>query len=407
MAKRRKNQAKEEAKKEKKEKFLYKDLGDGYEIKYREKANGIGGYPEVEIELLKDKSSVKKITDDLGYFLDFPEYVKDSWMEKLIGGLDPCVRYVANVYEFKYGFALFSWTVQPDGRYDEDEYGFGGDHEEEVVLYSYVNKSGEFVTPFADFNYRRRLESLAEFQKRTDDFIWDSMPDGHELWVSPSVKSKVDRYGHYRPFYGNTIVFPLEKDVCDKIDILQQKLDEIRKDFKDNQPEAYLADALNKDTYHITLHDLFYGRDKEEAAARIKASEKNVLYILSQIQNMDFPKIKVEPVCMYNMNSTSVVLGFQAVSVRDHENLMMLYELFQPIVELKDYTPHVTLGYFRYGKHKEAKLRTLKSLVGSVNGSIHQMKKSGMDLSIELDVKNLTYQYFTSMNCYFESGKGF
>ena len=139
--------------------------------------------------------------------------------------------------------------------------------------------------------------------------------------------------------------------------------------------------------------------------ARIKGAEKNILYILEQIKKMDFPKIKVEPTALYNMNSTSVVLGFKAVNETDHENLMMLYELFQPIVELKDYTPHLTLGYFRYGKHKEEKLWALKRLILYVNEAIKHMKENGADLSIELDVKKIAYQYFTSMNSYFEGGK--
>ncbi len=382
-----------------------KNLGDGYQIRYRGKANGRGGYHSVDMELLKDGKQVKKITNENGIFLDFPGVVEGPWRKKLVWGFDPCVNYVSRVYEFKHGFSLFEWMVQPDGRYYEDETGFGADSEEEVVLYAYMNKKGEFVTPFADFDCRPQPENYEEFKARTDKFIWTSMPEGYDLWVSSSVRSKVDRYGHYKPFLGNTVVFPLEKDVCEKLNTLQKKLEYIRKDFEHKQIEAYLADALNVDTYHITLHDLFSGTDEEEVLKRVKVAERNVLYIMGQIQKMDFPKIKVEPVAMYNMNSTSVVLGFEAVSKEDHENLMMLYELFQSIVTLKEYTPHVTLGYFRYGKHKEAKISPLKNLMKFVNESIKQMKEAGMDLTIELDVKDLRYQYFSSMNCYFEGEK--
>ena len=147
------------------------------------------------------------------------------------------------------------------------------------------------------------------------------------------------------------------------------------------------------------------GREEDEVMTRIKGAEKNILYILEQIKKMDFPKIKVEPTALYNMNSTSVVLGFKAASKKDHENLMMLYELFQPIVELKEYTPHVTIGYFRYGKHKEAKLRALKHLILHVNEAMKHMKENGADLTIELDVKKMAYQYFTSMNCYLEGNR--
>lgn len=399
------NQGINDNKEKAKENVFYTDLGEGFQITYREKANGLGGMHSVDMELLKDGHSVKKITNEYGDFLDFPGFVEGPWRSGLVRSSAPRVNFASRVYEFRHGFSLFSWMVQPDGRYDADEDGYGADSEDEVVLYAYMNKRGEFVTPFADFNYVCQLESLEGFQERTGRFIWNSLPDGHELWVSDSARSKVDRFGHYKPFFGSTIVFPLEKEACEKLDILQKQLEEIRNDFKENQPEAYLADALNMDTYHITLHDLFYGTDEEEVSKCVKSSEKNVLYILEQIQKLDYSKIKVVPTSMYNMNSTSVVLGFEAASKEDHDNLMMLYELFQPIVQLKEYTPHVTLGYFRYGKHKEAKLGSLKALIKQVNERIQQMKNDGADMTIELDVKNITYQYFTSMNCY--SPKGF
>lgn len=383
----------------------YKNLGEGYSLKYNQKTNYRGGNYKVGMELLKNGTLIKKITDESGWFIDFPGVVDGSWRKKLIGGYDPCVNYVSNMYEFKHGFSLFEWMLQPDGRYDEDETGFGAGSEEEVVLYAYINQKGEFVTPFADFRSKPKLESFEEFKERTNEFIWNSMPNGHDLWVSNSVRSKVDRYGHYKSFFGSTVIFPLEKKDCEKLDGLQQKLEEIRKDFAHIPLEAYLADALNMDTYHLTLHDLFAGTDEGEVLQRIKASEKSVRYIMDQLRKMDVPKIRIVPTAMYNMNSTSVVLGFEAATKEDHDNLMMLYELMQPVVRLKEYTPHVTIRYFRYGKHKEAKIYPLKDLIKSVNESIKQMKEAGRDLTIELDVKNLRYQYFLNMNSYFEGGK--
>lgn len=399
MAKRRINKSKNKIIENKGKTFLYKDLGDGYELKYRIKSNGLGGYHDVDMELLKDKETVKKITDEYGGFIDFPGVLNGPWMDKLVGGYEPYVNFAASIYKFKYGFSLFSWTVQPDGRYYEDETGFGAERDEEVVLYSYMNKKGEFVTPFSEFQYNRQIESFEAFKERTHGFSRDSMPSGHELWVSSSAKKKVDLYGKYKPFFGNTVVFPLEKEMCDYLDSIQSRLGIIRKQFEYNQPEAYLANALDKDTYHITLHDLFYGEDKSEVENRYKASEKQVLNIIHKIREMDFPSIFVEPVYLYNMNSTSIVLGFQAIDEKNHENLMMLYELFQPVVQLKEYTPHATLSYFRYGHHKNEKLNSIRELIKEVNQEIKTKK-----MVVELDVKKISYQYFESMNHYREGG---
>lgn len=267
---------------------------------------------------------------------------------------------------------------------------------------SWRDKKGESVTLFSDFSTSSEIESLEAFKTRTGSFIWNSLPQEFDLWVSPSVKKKVDFKGEYREFFGNTVVFLLADEVLDYIDRIQQKLEKIREDYKYNQPEAYLADALKKETYHITLHDLINGPDREMIKDEIQYTEKKVLYILNKLKETDYPIIKMEPVCMYNMNSTSVVLGFQPVSEEDHQNLMMLYQLFQTVVELSyPLTPHVTLSYFRYGKHKSEKLSDLRALIQEINTQIDADKKEGKGLVVELDVKHLAYQRFSSMNHYF------
>jgi len=40
------------------------------------------------------------------------------------------------------------WTLQPDGRYFEDEDGFGAENCEEITLYSYIDTNGIFTEPF-------------------------------------------------------------------------------------------------------------------------------------------------------------------------------------------------------------------------------------------------------------------
>ena len=38
---------------------------------------------------------------------------------------------------------------QPDGRYFEDDDGFGAEKCEEIILYAYLNEKGRVVTPFS------------------------------------------------------------------------------------------------------------------------------------------------------------------------------------------------------------------------------------------------------------------
>ena len=41
-----------------------------------------------------------------------------------------------------------AWTVQLDGRFWEDEEGFGGTPDNEIELYALLDREGRFVTPF-------------------------------------------------------------------------------------------------------------------------------------------------------------------------------------------------------------------------------------------------------------------
>ena len=402
MGKRRihKNKNKQQEVQNKEEKWERKDMGEGFFIKYGERANS-----DAENKLCrKDGESIteiKMLTDKLGCFIDFPGVTDGEWRKKLICGMSERIRYYYHVGEFWQGAALFSWTVQPDGRYEEDENGFGKENYEEVTLYSYLNKKGEFITPFADFHPGKQRESLEMFKNRTTGFMENSMPEGHELWVSSGVKQKVDQYGHYKPFYGNTVVFPLEDEMRNYVENIQKKLEDIRRDFENCQQEAYLADSLEKDTYHITLHDLTFSIDKEEAEEKIKATKAGALRILEKLKSMDLPVIKMEPAYLFAMNGTSLVLGFQAIDEENQNNLNMLYEMFQTIVELPyPLTPHVTLSYFRYGKHNKYKIQGLRNIFKEVNAQIKKDQSSGNNPIVQLDVKNLVYQHFSSMNKY-------
>ena len=43
---------------------------------------------------------------------------------------------------------IMLWEIQPDGRYWEDEDGFGGTSDAEVTLYTFLDENGDFTGPF-------------------------------------------------------------------------------------------------------------------------------------------------------------------------------------------------------------------------------------------------------------------
>jgi len=126
------------------------ELGDGMYLTYSERSNYKGGLRKSDITLWAEpETMIEKITDIFGYFF-YPAEIND--VEGFRTGyrkMGPQVEYMCRVYPFENEHALFQWVYQPDGRYFEDDWGFGGEDCEEIVLYALMDKKGRFVTPFS------------------------------------------------------------------------------------------------------------------------------------------------------------------------------------------------------------------------------------------------------------------
>ncbi|MCD8215709.1 MAG: hypothetical protein LUC97_08745 [Clostridiales bacterium] len=126
------------------------NLGDEYCLVNTTARNGLGGYKDVNICLCRDNKLIRQITDERGNFLDFPGFEHGSWEKDAEHPLEPpAVRFVTRCGKFgEDGLARFTWMFQPDGRYYADEDGFGAEDDIEINLYSMLDKTGRFVTPF-------------------------------------------------------------------------------------------------------------------------------------------------------------------------------------------------------------------------------------------------------------------
>lgn len=92
-------------------------------------------------------------------FADREEIKRRMWDGKLP---QPKVRFLTTFEEASGGRMMMIWQVQPDGRYWEDEDGFGGEDGEEVCLYTYLDSRGRFTAPF-------RLYSVGGRQFRAEE----------------------------------------------------------------------------------------------------------------------------------------------------------------------------------------------------------------------------------------------
>lgn len=125
-------------------------LGDGFYMEFEEVSNGFGGYRMINVWLLKteDPSFRRCIVNQHGGMVNFPGIEQGDWAKNLKYPMMNKVQFGFWISAYQDGKASVAWTLQPDGRYFEDEYGFGGENLEEITLYSHIDTNGDFIEPF-------------------------------------------------------------------------------------------------------------------------------------------------------------------------------------------------------------------------------------------------------------------
>lgn len=139
----------------------------------------------------------KMIIDFYGNIQNFPGIVKeDFWVKEVAPNyLKEQVRFRSEFEKRENGW-IFLWQVQPDGRYWEDDSGFGAENDSEVVLYTYLDMNGDFTGPFRIYKLDSRGFSLDRFlghhassQKRALEAITkDEPPTYYPSDIFPEIR---------------------------------------------------------------------------------------------------------------------------------------------------------------------------------------------------------------------------
>lgn len=197
--------------------------------------------------------------------------------------------------------------------------------------------------------------------------------------TNQNLAQKVERRS-LKPFYGNTIVFAL--------DDAQKKL------LSQYQKELYrvagwmLADPLEQDTFHMTLHDLVNGPElTQELADRIEEARIEAEPLIQLWRSG--PDLPMETTWLFNMVNTSVVIGLAPKDQETRERLSWMYRELNRIVPLgHKLTPHITMAYYAPGVYTSYDLNCLRF-------AFREVKED-----ITLKMENLVLQNFTDMNSY-------
>ena len=217
-----------------------------------------------------------------------------------------------------------------------------------------------------------------------DDCIPRSVPRGVPFQTNPNLESKVDPAGRILPFRGNTTVFLLDEATKEQLQAVQDSLYRAA-------PEM-LAEPLEPDTFHMTLHDLANGRPGQWGLEEhMKYTAENASALLAQWKQEK--PLRMKATWLFNMVNTSIVMGFAPESEADCNLLMGLYEDFQSVCPLNwGLTPHVTLAYYKPGYYGQEWVEELNRVFREAEdmGQIH----------IQLSTEDLFYRTFQNMNTY-------
>ena len=90
----------------------------------------------------------KTVIDRRGWIVDFPGLAHPDVITTYYRG-DLCdrIRFYSHFSLLGDRYALL-WQIQPEGRYWEDDDGFGGTLDSEIILYARLDDTGAFIEPF-------------------------------------------------------------------------------------------------------------------------------------------------------------------------------------------------------------------------------------------------------------------
>ena len=213
-----------------------------------------------------------------------------------------------------------------------------------------------------------------------DDYICRSIDPMQPFSTNPNLTKKVDENGDFLPYIGNTVVYDLEEDVKQQLTVLQKELYE--------GGAQVLSQQLDSGTFHMTLHDLVNGQPEDSLRTRMQKIEPMVKSILGDWK--DHEPISMEATWMFNMVSTSIVLGLKPADPDSYARLDAMYNKLEEVLPLGyPLCPHITLAYFRPGVYAPEQIQGLCNSLRAV------------DLRVTLKAENLLFQNFAHMNHYY------
>lgn len=229
------------------------------------------------------------------------------------------------------------------------------------------------------------METFNEFLSRINSFEKLEFSLEKKFFTpDSSIKSKVNKKNEFENFYGDTVVFDLDKKIKNKIaEIIEVLYKEV--------PQCFCEKRVT-DTLHMTLHDLTNSVEKEKIENEMEKNLGKLKEVLKN-NNISDEKIKMKTNFITDFGHVNLVLALCPINEEEYKKLMKIRNIIDSVKELDyKFTPHITLAYFnRNGFDLE-----------SVNKLINTARKlnSQWNFEISLNTNQIFYQRFENMNSY-------
>ena len=147
-----------------------------------------------EIIFENERLGVRKvIVDDNGKIQDFPGVMYPDVVSNYSMAFNtPIIRYRSSIECLDGQYALI-WQIEPDGRYWEDDDGFGRTSDEEINLYARMDEKGKFIEAFRLYeiggsklygtNYEEKIANVLHLQEDPVEAIRQRVPSMLEQLV--------------------------------------------------------------------------------------------------------------------------------------------------------------------------------------------------------------------------------
>lgn len=178
------------------------------------------------VYFVDEKRGIRKMLVNAdGQIQNFPGIVKeDIWIKEVApNAMRPQIRFRTS-FEERFGRWIMLWEIQPDGRYWEDEDGFGAEKDKEVTLYTYVDRNGNFTGPFRIFKvgtqsftpdrfeshqmycYQKALDEIKN-GKNEGDWIYFVFPQFRTVsWPPFARRAAIRDRAEAQAYWGNPVL---------------------------------------------------------------------------------------------------------------------------------------------------------------------------------------------------------